>query len=503
MTIPKLENFIDGCTCAPVTGEYLDVQNPATGEVIAQVACSGELDVDRAVAAARRAFDDPSWRDLQPAERAALLNRFVGIIKHNAQELAYLESISSGGTVSRIGLDMLLIVDSIVTMADAVSTYPFTRSLPVRTVPEPADVTVVKEPIGVCALIPAWNMPMLLFMNKLLPALGAGNTVVVKPSEQTPHTALRLAQLLSPLLPPGVLNVVNGPGPIVGEAMSLHPGIGKISFTGSTAVGKRIQANAAASLKRVTLELGGKGAAIVTPDADLDAVAYGVLFGVLLNAGQACESGTRLLVHASIYEPLLARMADIAGGLSIGNPLDPATSVGPMSNPAHGSKVLGYIRSALAEGARLVCGGERVAVAGCEGGFFIAPTILADCNNRMRAVREEIFGPVLAVIKYEDVAAAIAIANDSDYGLSAGIWTGDVVTAQSIARRLRAGSVWINDWHLLRADTPFGGYKQSGLGRENGVAGLESFLETKAISTAFQRDPAKKTMTYGIVHKWA
>ena len=189
----------------------------------------------------------------------------------------------------------------------------------------------------------------------------------------------------------------------------------------------------------MTLELGGKGAAIVTPDADLDAVAHGALFGVLLNAGQACESGTRLLVHASIYEPLLARMADIAGGLSIGNPLDPATSIGPMSNPARGSKVLGYIRSALAEGARLVCGGERVAVAGCEGGFFIAPTILADCNNRMRAVREEIFGPVLAVIKYEDVAAAIAIANDSDYGLSAGIWTGDVVTAQSIARRLGPG----------------------------------------------------------------
>ena len=503
MTIPELDHFIDGSTCAPSSGEYMDVENPATGEVISRVACGNAADVDRAVAAAQRAFDDPSWRLLPAADRAALLNQFVGIIKHNAQELAYLESISSGGTVSRIGLDMLLIVDSIVTMADTVGSYPFTRSLPVRTVPEPTDVTVVMEPIGVCALIPAWNMPMLLFMNKLLPALAAGNTVVVKPSEQTPHTALRLAQLLSPLLPPGVLNIVNGAGPVVGEAMALHPGIGKISFTGSTAVGKRIQANSAASLKRVTLELGGKGAAIVTADADLDAAAYGALFGAMLNAGQACESGTRLLVHESICEPLLARMAALANGLSIGSPLDPLTSIGPMSNAAHGNRVLNYIRSALDEGAQLVCGGERIAVPGCEGGFFIAPTILANCDNRMKAVREEIFGPVLAIIKYSDIDEAIAIANDSDYGLSAGIWTVDVVAAQGIARRLRAGSVWINDWHQLRADTPFGGYKQSGQGRENGIAGLESFLETKAITTAFQRDPAKKTMTYGIVHKTA
>jgi aldehyde dehydrogenase (NAD+) len=504
MAIPKLDHFIDGALVAPGSGAYMNVENPATGEVIAQVACGTEQDVDLAVAAAQRALDNPAWRDMTPQDRSVLLNQFIGVIQHNAQELAYMEVISSGGTISRVAnIDLFLMVDSIMSMADLIKTYPFTQSLPAKPLPELTDVKVVKEPIGVCGLITAWNLPMLLFINKLVPALAAGNTVVVKPSELTPQTTTRLAQLLAPLLPPGVLNVVNGIGTVVGEAMTLHPGIGKISFTGSTAVGKRIQVNAAASLKHVTLELGGKGAAIVTADADLNAVAHGALFGVLLNSGQACESGTRLLVHESIYEALLTKLAQVAGRLQIGNPLDPQTSIGPMCHAAHGEKVLGYIRSALEQGARRVCGGERVNVPGCEGGFFIAPTVLADCHNQMSAVREEIFGPVLAVIKFRDEAEAIAIANDSDYGLSAGIWTGNVLAAQRLARRLQAGSVWINDWHMLRTDVPFGGYKHSGQGREMGIAGLESFLETKAISTAFQRDPAKKTMTYGVVHKSA
>jgi aldehyde dehydrogenase (NAD+) len=502
MTIPRIEHFIDGETVSPSDGEYMDVANPATGELIAQVACGTAQDVDRAVAAAQRAFENPAWRDMTPAARSAVLNRFIGVIKQNAHELAYLESISSGGTVSRIAsLDLPVMVDACMTMADIVRTYPFTESRPAKPLPELTDVKVVKEPIGVCGLIPAWNMPMLLFINKVLPALAAGNTVVVKPSELTPHTATRLAKLFAPLLPKGVLNVVNGVGAVVGEAMTLHPGIGKISFTGSTTVGKRVQVNAAATLKRVTLELGGKGAAIVTADADLEAVAHGALFGVMLNAGQACESGTRLLVHESIYEALLARLVEVAGRLKVGNPLDPNTGIGPLCNIAQGRKVAAYIRSAVDQGARLVCGGERLTVAGCEGGVFMSPTVLADCHNQMDAVREEIFGPVLAVIRYRDEDEAIAIANDTEYGLSAGVWTGDVVAAQRIARRLRAGSIWINDWHLLRNDVPFGGYKQSGQGRENGIDGLESFLETKAITTAFQRDPAKKSMTYGILHR--
>ena len=502
MTIPRYDHFINGAVVAPSGGEYMDVYNPATGEVIAQVACGTAQDVDAAVAAAQAAFDNPAWRDQTPAQRAALINQFIAVIKANAQELAYLEIISSGATVSRVGsLDILMMIDACMTMADVVSSYPFVSNLPAKIIPELADIKVVKEPIGVCGLIPAWNIPMVMYINKVLPALAAGNTVVIKPSELTPNTSTRLTQLLAPLLPPGVLNLVNGVGSVVGEAITQHPGVAKISFTGSTAVGKRIQANAAASLKRVTLELGGKGAAIVTPDADLDATAHGVLYGVMLNAGQACESGTRLLVHESIYDAMLDKLATLANGLKIGNPLAPDTVIGPMSHAGHGQRVLGYIRSAVEEGARVVCGGERVDVPGCEGGFFVRPTVLADCHNQMKAVREEIFGPVLAVIKYQDEAQAIAIANDSDYGLSAGVWTGDVLAAQRIARRLRAGSVWINDWHMLRSDVPFGGFKQSGTGREFGIAGLESFLETKAISTAFQRDPAKKALTYGIVHK--
>lgn len=504
MALPRFDHFIGGAVVLPSNDRYLPVYNPATGEAIAEVACGNAADAHLAVTAAQRAFDNPAWRDMTPTHRSALLSKFIDVIKHNAQELVYLEATSSGGTVSRIAnLDLLMAIDAIMTMADIVRSYPFTASLAPKPIPELTDVKVVKEAIGVCVLIPAWNMPMLLFINKLLPALAAGNTVVVKPSELTPHTATRLAQLLAPLLPPGVLNVVNGVGTEAGEALTLHPGVAKVSFTGSTAVGKRIVANSAATLKRVTLELGGKGAAIVTADADLDAVAQGALFGVMLNSGQACESGTRLLVHDSVVEALLERLAKVANGLAVGSPLDPATSIGPMCTAAHGAKVLDYIASAVADGARVVCGGRRVTVAGCEGGYFIAPTVLAACHNGMQAVREEIFGPVLAVIPYSDIEQAIAIANDSDYGLSAGIWTGDVLAAQPIARRLRAGSVWINDWHMLRTDVPFGGYKQSGQGREMGVYGLESYLETKAISTAFQRAPEKKTMTHGIVHKQA
>jgi aldehyde dehydrogenase (NAD+) len=276
MAIPRLDHYINGAVVAPSSGEYLDVHNPATGEVIAQVACGTAKDVDQAVAAAQAAFENPAWRDLTPADRAALINKFIEVIKANAQELAYLEIVSSGATVSRVGsLDILMMVDACMTMADVVKSYPFVTNLPAKVLPELSDVKVVQEPIGVCGLIPAWNVPMVMYINKILPALAAGNTVVIKPSELTPNTSTRLTQLLAPLLPPGVLNLVNGVGNVVGEAMTQHPGIAKISFTGSTAVGKRIQVNAAATLKRVTLELGGKGAAIVTPDADLDAVARG------------------------------------------------------------------------------------------------------------------------------------------------------------------------------------------------------------------------------------
>jgi aldehyde dehydrogenase (NAD+) len=323
--------------------------------------------------------------------------------------------------------------------------------------------------------------------------------MVVKPAENTPTSTVRLVELLNQVLPKGVLNVVSGPGSVVGEALTLHPDVDKVSFTGSTNMGRRVQQNAALTMKRVTLELGGKGPGIVLPDADLERVAYGALWGVYLNAGQACESGTRLLVHESIYEDLLQRLKTLSERVVLGNPMDPATGMGPMSSESHFHKVLQYIDSAKAEGARIVTGGKRADVEGCEGGFFVEPTVIADVTNAMKVAREEIFGPVLSVIKYSDLDDAVAMANDSDYGLSAGVWTEDLVQAQTIARELQAGSVWINDWHMMRGDAAFGGFKQSGYGREFGKYSLSSYVETKSVSTSFERNPAAKKL-HRIVH---
>jgi aldehyde dehydrogenase (NAD+) len=477
------------------------VTNPATGEVVAEASEGGAEDVSAAVIAARSAFANPEWREMAISERSKLLYKLAQLIGANATELAELEVASSGGTISRVmGLDIPLAMDLLMTLAEEIKQFPFVETLSPKPLPEPVHTQVWREPIGVCGLIIPWNFPLLLLLFKLAPALATGNTVVVKPSELTPTSTLRLAEIFSAVLPAGVFNVVNGMGPEVGEAMSLHPDIDKISFTGSGAIGRRVQKNAADSLKRVTLELGGKGPAIVLPDADLERVAYGSLYGVLLNAGQACESGTRLLVHESIYEPLVDKLVELSAKVPLGNPADPATGMGPMSSHTHGGKVLEYIESARKVGARIACGGSRVTVPGCEGGFFVEPTVIADVSNDMKVAREEIFGPVISVIKYQTVEEAIALANDSDYGLSAGVWTEDVVGAQDVARALRAGSVWINDWHMIRADAPFGGYKQSGYGREMGRYSLGSYLETKAVSTAFERDSGKKAM-HNLVHK--
>lgn len=498
--IPTYPLIIDGERCEPRDGEYMDVINPATGQVVAHAAMGTSADLDQAVAAARAAFENRAWRDLPPTERSGVLYGCAQLLMANAQELIALEVSASGGTIARIsGLDIPALADLFMTLAEEVKDYPFAENLPPRILPEMCHTQVWKQPIGVCGLITAWNFPLLLLGLKLAPALAAGNTVVIKPSEATPTSTLRLAEILQDILPPGVLNVVNGDGPSVGEAMSLHPGIDKISFTGSTTVGKRVQVNCAATVKRCTLELGGKGPGIVLPDADLDMVTQGALFGVYMNAGQACESGTRLLVHEDVYDDLLERLAQRSAEVIVGNPMEPATGMGPMSSESHFNKVLAHIESAVSDGARLVCGGSPEKVAGCEGGFFVQPTVLADMTNQMQAAREEIFGPVLAVIKYSSEDEAIALANDTDYGLSAGVWTRDLVKAQHIARELNAGSIWINDWHMMRTDAPFGGFGQSGHGREFGKYSIDSYVETKSVSMAFETAPCKKNL-HRIVH---
>jgi aldehyde dehydrogenase (NAD+) len=498
--IPQYPLIINGQRCEPKSGEYMDVINPATGELVARAAMGGSADLDDAVAAARAAFTDRSWRNMPPTDRSSLLYRCAQLIMANVQELTELEVSASGGTVSRItGLDIPAVVDLFMVLAEEVKAYPFVENLPPRILPEMCHTQVWKQAIGVCGLITAWNFPLLLFGLKVAPALAAGNTIVIKPSETTPTSTIRLVEILQEALPPGVLNVVNGDGLSVGEPMSLHPGIDKVSFTGSTAIGKRVQANCAASVKRCTLELGGKGPGIVLPDADLDMVAQGALWGVYMNAGQACESGTRLLVHEDVYDALLEKLAERSAQVLVGNPMESATGMGPMTSEAHYNKVLGYIDSGIEEGARVICGGKPAQVDGCEGGFFIQPTVLADMNNQMKAAREEIFGPVLAVIKFSTEEEAIALANDTDYGLSAGVWTGDLVKAQQIAAELNAGSVWINDWHMMRTDAPFGGFRQSGHGREFGKYSIDSYVETKSVSMSFETSPAKK-MLHRIVH---
>ena len=498
--VPSYPLIINGERCEPASGHYDDVINPATGEVIARAAMGSTADVDIAVKAARAAFDNREWREMKPADRSKVLYACAHTVMQNAQELIELEIGCSGATLNRASnLDIPAVADLWMNLAEAVKTFPFITNQSPRPLPEQWHSQVFKEPVGVCGLITAWNFPLLLFSWKVGPALAAGNTMVLKPSELTPTSSIRLAELLQQVLPPGVLNVVNGDGPAVGDAMTLHPDIDKISFTGSTRVGRIVQTNCASTMKRCTLELGGKGPGIVLPDADLDMVAQGSLWAVYMNAGQACESGTRLLVHEDVYEDLLQKLAERSTQVIVGNPADPATGVGPMSTETHFHKVLDYIESGVNDGARVVCGGKPATVEGCGGGFYIEPTVLADVTNDMKVAREEIFGPVLAVIKYSDVDEAIRIANDTDYGLSAGVWTGDLVRAQQLARELRAGSVWVNDWHMMRTDAPFGGYKQSGYGRELGAWSIESYVETKAVQMSFERAPERKVMQR-IVH---
>lgn len=493
--IPVFNHIIDGRPVVPATGEYGDVINPANGAVVGRAALGSPGDVDAAVKAARQAFDNPEWRQMSPEARSKILYKCAHLVMAHAEELIGLEVSCSGATANRAAnMDIPAVVDLWMNLAEMVKTYPFVETQQPRLLPEQWHTQIWREPIGVCGLITAWNFPLLLFSWKVGPALATGNTMVLKPSELTPTSSIRLAEILQQALPPGVLNMVNGYGHVVGEAMSQHPDIDKISFTGSTRVGRQIQVNCANTMKRCTLELGGKGPGIVLPDANLDLVARGALFGVYMNAGQACESGTRLLVHESVHDELVEKLIEVSAEVVVGDPMNPATGMGPMSTETHFNRVMSYIETGKSEGATVVCGGESTQVAGCENGFYVKPTVFTGVTNDMKIAREEIFGPVLSVIKFSDLDDALALANDTDYGLSAGVWTTDLVKAQAIARDLKAGSVWINDWHMLRTDTPFGGYKQSGVGREMGKYSLDSYVEIKSVSMAFEQDPQRKAM---------
>lgn len=486
--------FINGKWEPASTGETFDVLNPATGELAAKVAKAGVQDVENAVQAARDAFDNTDWKEMPPKERAKVLNAIGQGIAANAEQLVYLESISSGGTVRRIASnDILQMVDLFNTMAKFVQDYPFSETLPNPPFPGPAHNFVWREPIGVCAAITPWNMPMLIATWKIAPALAMGNTVVIKPASYTPLSTLKLAEIISQCVPPGVINVVTGAGAEIGEALVRHTNVDKVAFTGSTEVGRSIMAHAAGTIKNTTLELGGKSPNIILEDADLDIAVPGSLFGVFLHSGQLCESGTRLFVPDKLHDEVVERLVALTKTLKAGHPLDQQTVIGPVISKKQKDAILGYIEAGKEEGATIVCGGKELTVAGCEGGHFIEPTIFTNVTNDMKIAKEEIFGPVLSIIRYSEVEEAISMANDSIYGLAAGIWTRDVNKAYAVARNLQAGVIWINDWHMLRNDAPFGGYKQSGIGREMGKHSLDAYTQLKHVHTSMVPEVHKRS----------
>ena len=472
--VKQQELLIGGRRVAPLTGQYFESINPATEQVIARIAKGGAEDVDAAVAAARAAFEG-EWGHMKASDRGRLLLRLADLIEKNGDELVMLESLDSGKPVSAVRRqDLPAVIDTLVYyagMADKING----QVVPART---DALTYTVREPLGVVGAIIPWNFPMMIGMWKFAPALACGCTLVVKPAELTSLTALRIAELaLEAGLPAGTFNIVTGPGRVVGEAMVAHPDIDKITFTGSPSVGRQIMQGAAGNLKRVTLELGGKSANVIFPDANLDAAVKAAGSGIFFNTGQVCSAGSRILAHASIYDEVVERLAARANSMRIGDPLEVSTSMGPLVSATQMKRVLGYIDIGRKEGASVVTGGERSG----DKGYYVQPTVFAGVEHRMRVSQEEIFGPVAAVVKFDDDDDAIRIANGTVYSLAAGVWTADVTRAHRFTRALKAGTVWVNTYGPTDIRLPWGGARDSGLGREHGDMAIDNFTEPKAV----------------------
>jgi aldehyde dehydrogenase (NAD+) len=466
--------LIDGRRVASASGRMFKTLNPATEEVIATIAEGNEADVDRAVGAARRAFEGP-WRTMRAAERGHILLKWAELLKRHADEIVEIESLDAGKPIAAVlRQDFPAAIDTLTYYAgwadkisgDVVSTR------------EDALTYTVREPVGVVAAIVPWNFPLMIGMWKLAPALACGCTIVMKPAELTSLSALRIGELaLEAGLPPGVLNIITGPGRVVGDALVNHPDVDKVTFTGSPGVGRGIMKGAAGNFKRVSLELGGKSANVIFDDADIDAAAKAAAAGIFFNAGQVCSAGSRVLVQERVYDEVVERLIARAKSLRMGDPLDRATSLGPVISEKQMKSILDYVDVGQQEGASLVTGGEKIG----ERGYFISPAVFANVKHEMRISQEEIFGPVVSVIKFKDEADALRIANGTAYSLAAGVWSRDMGRVQRFARRARAGTVWINTYGYTDVRLPWGGERDSGLGREHGTAAIENFTEPKAV----------------------
>jgi aldehyde dehydrogenase (NAD+) len=484
---------IDGRLIDAANGERYTTTDPSTGQPLATIAAASGAEVDAAVGAARRSF--ASWSRTTPAERADVVMDLADRVQAAIARLGFIEMSDSGGLLSRTTTDVFQGASFLRTMARyAAHEFPWVERVPGKNPFFPGRSVIRREPVGVCAAIIPWNFPLLMACWKVGMALVTGNTIVLKPSPETALSALELGKIIaSSKVPPGVVNVVAGPDRAVGEMLVRHPEVDRIAFTGSTAVGKDILKNSAESLKRVTLELGGKSANIVLRDADVELAVDGAVWAAFLHTGQVCESGTRLLLPEEMHDAFIDRLVERVRTLAIGHPLDPRTRVGPVINAAQRDRIERYVAMGTKEGARIAYGGERPVVPGFEGGFYAQPTVFVDVDPKMTIAREEIFGPVLSVLRYRDEEEAIAIANDSEFGLAGGVWSRDLERAQSVAARIRTGTVWINDWHFFHDLAPFGGYKQSGVGREMGHHGLAEYTEVKHVHVGVEANPDAKT----------